>query len=318
MSVRWAFFGSDAIALSALADLAAQGRPPVLVVTQPDRPSGRGQRVQAGPVAAWAHGLGIPVLQPEKPDAALEASLRDAGVELALVMAYGHILRRTLLAIPRLGFLNLHTSILPAFRGAAPVAAAIASGATETGVTLMRIVPRLDAGAVIAVERVPVGDEDTTDLVEARLGLACVPLLRRTWDAVAAGTAVEVPQDDAAATSCRKLDKADSALDWAVPARVLARRINALHPWPGAAFEHAGVRIRCGLAVACAGSGAAPGTVLGMREGALAVACADGEARLLRLQRPGGRLLPAAEFLRGFALPEGAVLPSSPMRPLVG
>jgi len=213
----------------------------------------------------------------------------------------------------------LHTSLLPKYRGASPIQSAIASGERATGVTLMRIVRRLDAGPVADVEGVAIEALDTATDVEAKLGAACVPLLRRALPRLAAGALSFTPQDEAAATYCRKLAKEDGGLDLGAPARVLAARINGLFPWPGCAIEIAGQVVKLGLAdvAATVEAGGTPGEVLGHDADGLLVATGEGVLRLRRLQRPGGRLLPAAEFLRGFLVPAGSTLPSRAMPGLV-
>ncbi len=325
--LKLAFLGSDPIALPALDWLAGEGSRWAQVAaayTQPDRPAGRGQRTEPGPVKRWAEAHGIPVRQPEKltPDETewLAAQRFDA----ALVTAYGHILGDAFLGAPRLGTLNLHASLLPKYRGASPIQTAVASGERETGVTLMRIVRRLDAGPIADAERVLVGPLDTAPDVEARIATACVPLLARALPRFAGGELAFAEQDHVAATFCRRLAKEDGTLDFRAPAAVLAARINGLWPWPGCVITFAGITLRIGLADAVSPPGrvdpapAAPGLVLGADDDGLRVATGEGVLRLRRLQRPGGKALAAAEFLRGFPLPVGACLPSRPMTALVG
>jgi len=319
--LRIAFLGSDAIALPLLesltADPAAPGRV-VGVFTQPDRPAGRGQRAEPGAIKAWAIGRGLPVWQPERFDDAAREALAALRPDVALVMAYGHLLRDDVIATPRLGTLNVHTSILPRYRGASPIQTAIAAGETETGVTLMRIVRALDAGPVADVERVPIGPLETAGEIEARLAAASVPLVTRGLARLRDGTLSFVAQDDSRTTYCRRLAKDDAALDFHAPAAELAARIRGLYPWPGCAFPWGAGVIKVGLASALAGPwAAAPGTIVAAGEAGVDVATGDGGLRLLRLQRAGGRMLPAGDFLRGFALPVGAVLASRPMRPLL-
>ena len=320
------FLGSDPIARPLLDWLAGEGSATarlVAILTQPDRPAGRGQKVEPGPVKQWALAHGVPVRQPEKLTNGERAWLSAQQADVALVMAYGHILSEGFLAAPRLGTLNLHASILPKYRGAAPIQTAIACGERETGVALMRVVRQLDAGPVADVERVPIGPLDTAGGVEGRLAAAAVPLLARTLPRLAPGELVFREQDHATATYCRRLVKADGALDFTAPAAALAARINGLFPWPGCAVEIGGVPVKLGLADAMdqiAGPGhdrAAPGTVVGTDADGIQVATGQGVLRLRRLQRPGGRMLPAAEFLRGFPVPAGARLPSHPMPRLV-
>lgn len=291
----------------------------VAVFTQPDRPTGRGQKVAPNAIKQWGERRGLPVLQPDKLTESTQAELAALRPDLALVMAYGHILREAFIATPRLGTVNLHASILPEFRGASPIQTAIATGRRETGVTLMRIVRQLDAGPVAEVERVSIDPLDTAVEVEGKLAAACVPLLQRTLPALVQGRLEFNPQEDARATFCRRLVKADGVVDFADTAALVAARINGLFPWPGCAIEIAGQPVKLGLADALPASDnhVVPGTVLGADSEGLQVAAADGVVRLRRLQRPGGRMLPAEEFLRGFAVPAGTILPSQPMPPLV-
>lgn len=321
--LRLVFLGSDPIALPTLDHLAGtpEGRALVEVVavfTQPDRPHGRGQKLQAGPIKEWALAKNLPVFQPEKLGADDTARLREFGADVALVMAYGQLLKDDFIAAPRLGTFNLHTSPLPKYRGASPVTAAIASGDDETAVTFMRIVRKLDAGAIADHERVPIGAHDTTGTIEAALGRAAAPLTARCLAALREGRLRFAEQDETRVSYCRRLAKADGVLDFSQPAAVLARRINALLPWPGVSLDFAGAPLKLGLAEAApARESAAPGAVLDADRDAVVLATGDGVLRLLRLQRPGGKMLPAAEFLRGCPIPRGTVFVSQPMPPLV-
>jgi methionyl-tRNA formyltransferase len=320
--LRLVLLGSDTIALPLLDWLAGEGAAwaeMAAVFTQPDRETGRGQRVQANGIKLWAQARGLPVLQPEKLTEEVRLQFAALRADLGLVMAYGHILRDDFIATPRLGLLNLHTSLLPHYRGASPIQTAIAGGERETGVTLMRIVRRLDAGPIADAERVPIGPLDTAAEIDARLGQACVPLLRRALPRLVAGELTLTPQDEAAATYCRKLTKEDGALDFSAPAATLAARINGLFPWPACTAEINGQTVKLGLADAAEATeaGAPPGRVLGADAHGLLVTTGAGALRLRRLQRPGGRLLPAADFLRGFPVAPGTQLASRPMPALV-
>lgn len=324
--LRLIFLGSDPIALPLLEWLAGPGAGlarVVAVFTQPDRAVGRGQKVQANAIKTWALGRALPVLQPEKVTPEVREQQADFAPDVALVMAYGHILRDEFIATPRLGTLNLHTSILPKYRGASPIQTAVASGERETGVTLMRIVRRLDAGPVADVERIAIGPLDTAIEVEARLAAACVPLVARALPELVMGTLPFSPQDDAAATYCRKLVKEDGTLDFSARAADLAARVNGLFPWPCCAVEIAGQSIKFGQAdTAAAGLGMAaanpvPGEVFGADAGGLLIATGAGVLRVRRLQRPGGRMLAAGEFLRGHPIPTGTQLASHPMPALL-
>lgn len=321
------FLGSDPIALPLLNWLRGEGSGLAEVValfTQPDRPVGRGQKVQPNAIKMWAQSLGLPVFQPEKLTDAVRGDLAALGADVALVMAYGHILRDEFIVTPRLGTLNLHASILPRYRGASPIQSAIAHGERETGVTLMRIVRRLDAGPVADIERVPIAPHDTAIEIEAKLSGACVPLLARTLPKFREGNLEFIAQDEPAATYCRRLEKDDGVLDFAAPAQKLAARINGLFPWPACSVEINGQLVKVGLAEVgareiCHPMGDKPaGTVLPSDDKQLVVTAGDRECvRLLRLQRAGGKMLATAEFLRGFPVMAGTVLPSRRMPPLV-
>ncbi|MEI6860875.1 MAG: methionyl-tRNA formyltransferase [Verrucomicrobiota bacterium] len=338
--LKLVFLGSDAIALPLLnwlAPSAGSGRvveggahaQVVAVFTQPDRPVGRGQKVQPNSIKTWALAHGLPVLQPEKITPAVSAQLAAFAPDVALVMAYGHLLPDDFIATPRLGTLNLHTSLLPSYRGASPIQTAIAGGERETGVTLMRIVRELDAGPVADAERVAIAPHDTALEVETKLAAACVPLLARTLPAFAAGRLSFIEQNHAAATYCRRLTKADGTLDFTAPASVLAARINGLFPWPACSVEIAGQPVKFGSAETksaggppastseCGRAARAAGEILGHDAESLLIATGDGVLRVLQLQRPGGKMLPAAEFLRGCPVAAGTMVPSRPMPELI-
>jgi methionyl-tRNA formyltransferase len=318
--LRTVFFGSDAISLPLLEWLVGAGAAQVeliAVYTQPDRPVGRGQQVQANAIKSWAIARGLSVLQPEKITPEVREAYAATAPDLALVMAYGHILRDDFIAVPPLGTLNFHASLLPKYRGASPIQTAVACGERETGVSLMRIVRRLDAGPVADREAVCIDLMDTSLEVEQKLAAVCAPLLARALPALAAGTLAFIPQDEAAATFCRKLAKTDAALDFAAPAAVLAARINGLNPWPSSQVDFAGQSLKFGLADTVPGA-ALPGMVAGADTTGLLIGTGEGILRVRRLQRPGGRMLPAIEFLRGYPLPAGTVLGGGSLSNLVG
>jgi len=323
--LKLVFLGSDPIALPLLNWLAGEGRTVATIVavfTQPDRPVGRGQKITANEIKTWALARGLPVLQPEKLTDEVRAELAAFGADVALVMAYGHILRDAFIATPRLGTLNLHTSLLPKYRGASPIQTAVASGDRETGVSLMRIVRKLDAGPVADVERVAIAPLDTALDIEAKLAAACVPLVARGLPQLRDGVLAFSEQDESAITHCRKLAKEDGVLDFAAPAAVLAARVNGLFPWPACSVEFNGQPVKFGLADTSdisetAGSGRACGEVLGADADGLLIATASGVLRVRRLQRPGGRMLAAAEFLRGSQIPAGTAFVSRTMPALL-
>ena len=320
--LRLVFFGSDPIALPLLEWLAGEGKElaeVVAVFTQPDRPVGRGQKITANAIKTWALARGLPVFQPEKLTEEVRQQLVAIGADVALVMAYGHILKDDFIATPRLGTLNLHTSILPKYRGASPIQTAIANGEAETGVTLMRVVRKLDAGPLADVERVSIQKLDTAIEMESKLAAACVPLLARSLPKLRDGSLILVPQDENQATFCRKLTKEDGVLDLAEPAQLLAARINGLFPWPTCSVQISGQIVKIGLAgVSEEMSVSAAGTVVAAGASGLDLATGRGTLRLLKLQRPGGKMLSAADFLRGFSVALGTKLSSTPMKSLVG
>ncbi len=313
------FFGSDPIALPLLEWLAGDGAAVgqvTAVFTQPDRAFGRGQKIAANGIKTWALARGLPVYQPEKLTDNVRLQLAALSADVALIMAYGHILKQSFIDTPRLGTLNLHTSLLPKYRGASPIQTAVASGESETGVSLMRIVKQLDAGPVADAERVFIDAHDTALEIETKLSSACVPLLARALPKFSAGELVFVEQNHAAATFCRKLSKGDGVLDFEEPATTLAARINGLFPWPACSVEIAGQPVKIGLADVVDGSGT-PGEMLGADDKGLRVATGGGVVRFLRMQRPGGKMLGAGEFVRGFPVAVGTRLISWPMPALI-
>ncbi|MGZ0657656.1 methionyl-tRNA formyltransferase [Coraliomargarita sp. W4R72] len=307
------YFGSDAICLPGLQYLLEQGRDQctlAAVISQPDRRQGRGKKLQQNPVAEFASSNGIPLLQPEKPDAALADWLRAEGVALAFVMAYGHFLPKAVREAPTHGMLNFHGSLLPAYRGASPVETAIALGEDETGVCLMQVVKEMDAGSVADRERVGITAADTSPSVRAKVGEAVVPLLQRDLAAALQGELEFSAQDVSQATFCRKISKEDGALDFEQPAAAIDARLRAFTPWPGAYFDHGEIRIKVGqCSVGTSAAAAQPGEVLAVGA-TVEVATTDGVLCMHELQRPGGRMLPVSDFLRGYPIEVGEVLPS--------
>ena len=320
--LRLAFLGSDVIAIPLLDWLVGEGASQARIVgvfTGPDRPAGRGQEIRPNPVKAWAVGRRLPIRQPEKLDAAAREDLAAMNADVSLVLAYGQLLRDNFIDTPRLGTLNLHASLLPSYRGASPIQASIAAGDRETGMTLMRIVRELDAGPVAASERVPISPMDTAREVELSLAEAAIRLLSRTLPPLSAGTLIFQPQDRARATFCRRLHKSDGVLDFNSPAATLAARINALSPWPAVSIAINSQPIKFLQAEAVVRDATAePGTVLGADPEGLLIATGSSILRVRRLQRPGGKILAAQEFLRGFPIAAGTLLPSSAMPPLIG
>lgn len=305
------FFGSDAICLPILnAIMATPDRLNLrAVVSQPDRRQGRGKKMSSNPVAAWAKKNGIELLQPEKPGVELAQWMQQQSTAIALVMAYGHFLNRALREAPTVGMYNFHASLLPKYRGAAPIEWAIADGERETGVALMQVVQAMDAGEVAAVERVEIEPADVAAAVRDKVGQAVVPLFERCVQAglLRQELAFE-PQDAALATHARKLVKADGLIDFTLPVATVHNRIRAFSTWPGSFFNYQSVPIKVGRSEWRQTQHALKfGTVLSAGD-ALCVAVRGGIISFRELQRPGGRLLPAIEFLRGFSIGPGDLL----------
>jgi methionyl-tRNA formyltransferase len=313
--LRIVFFGTPAFAVPTLEALLGSSHIVVAVVTQPDRPRGRGHRPSDGPVKARALSAGVRVLQP----ASLKApeflpQLTALGADLAVVAAYGRILPESVLRAPRLGTINVHASLLPRHRGAAPIQRAVAAGDRETGVTIMRVVKALDAGAMLATIRRPIGDDETSVEVErdlARLGAA---LLVETVDRLAAGPIDEVPQDDSRATYAHRLTKEDGLVDWTRSAREIHNLIRGMHPWPNAYSFLGGRRLILlrSTVIAAAPAGVAPGTVLSARGDDLHVATGEGAVAVEAVQTEGARPMPTRAFLAGHRIEPGERFTSAP------
>jgi len=242
--LRIVFFGTPAFAVPSLEALIRSPHDVVAVVSQPDRPRGRGQQLQPTPTKVTAAAHGIPVIQPAriKEDAFLQ-TIRDHRPDLGVVVAFGRILPDALLAIPRLGMINVHASILPRYRGAAPIQRAVIAGDPETGVTIMRVASELDAGPTFAVARVPIPPDATSGEMEAVLAALGAEQLLPVVDALADGRAIETPQDHARATLAPKITKAEGAIDWSEPAAIVHNRVRGLQPWPLASTTLKGERL---------------------------------------------------------------------------
>jgi methionyl-tRNA formyltransferase len=305
--LRIVFFGTPAFAVPSLdALLLASPHTVVGVVTQPDRPRGRGHKLSDAPVKARAVDAGLPVLQPERmKDQAFLDALAAWGADLGVVAAYGRILTDAILATPRLGMINVHASLLPRYRGAAPVHRAVIAGETSTGVTIMRVVTALDAGAMFVKEHRPIAPDETSDEVERALAQIGARLLVGVVDQIARGHAVETPQNDAESTYAHRLTREDGAIDWSWPAARVHNLIRGLHPWPHAFSFVQGKRVIVRRsAVEAAGSGA-PGTILEADGDRLIVATGEDTLRILEMQAEGKRPMTAREFLAGHRLTVG-------------
>jgi methionyl-tRNA formyltransferase len=302
------FMGTPEFAATILAGLVEAGHRVQAVYTQPARPAGRGHRMQKSPVQELAERHHLPVHCPTKlRDAATQAEFAAIPADAAVVAAYGLILPAPVLHAPRLGCLNVHASLLPRWRGAAPLQRAILAGDGETGVTIMQMDEGLDTGPILLQEATPIGPRETAGGLGERLGRLGTSLMLRALDGVADGTLAPRSQPGEGATYAAKLRREEAWLDWRKPAAALERQVRAFDPWPGAYCLGRGERIRVLRAeVDAAAAPVAPGTIL---DDNLSVACGEGVLRPLTLQRSGRGALDVAAFLRGFALPSGTVLP---------
>jgi methionyl-tRNA formyltransferase len=307
--VRIVFFGSGAFAVPCLEALAASGHELAVLVTQPDREKGRGRQLSPPPLKPVAQALGIPVLQPPRvrePDArAAIAALRP---ELCVVVAYGQILPRALLEVPPRGMVNVHASLLPRYRGAAPIQWAIARGETVTGVSTMLLDEGLDTGPVLLQRELAIGPEETARELTPRLARLGAELLLETLARLAEGSLAPTPQDPALATLAPLLRKEDGRVDWGRPAQEIACRVRGFDPWPGVAAGFSGRSVRLvRVRVEPALPPVEPGTVVSADATGLVVACGSGTAlRLLEVQPESRRPMPAAAFAAGARLRPGA------------
>lgn len=306
--MRLVFAGTPEFAAAALKALIAAGHDIPLVLTQPDRPAGRGMKLKMSPVKELALVHGIPVAQSEnlKTEEARQL-IRDARADVMVVAAYGLILPQAVLDMPRLGCVNIHASLLPRWRGAAPIHRAIEAGDGETGITLMRMDKGLDTGDMLFRAALPILDSDTTGSLHdklAELGAREIVALLPKLDA---GRVDATPQDDALATYAAKVGKEDARLDWRLPALELDRRIRAFNPFPGAygLLDEAPLKIWRARPVAGAG---APGEILALDRQGIRVACGEGALEIVEVQKAGGKRLPVEAFLAGHELRVGTLL----------
>lgn len=312
MTLRIGFAGTPAFAEQALKAILMAGFKVAVVFTQPDRPSGRGMQLTPSPVKQLALAQQIPVEQPAslRPEAA-QALVRGYQLDVLVVVAYGLILPQAVLDMPRYGCLNIHASLLPRWRGAAPIHRAIEAGDRETGVCIMQMDAGLDTGGVVDEARLPIAVTDTTALLHDRLAALGAARIVAVLKKLAAGESqVAMPQPEAGITYAHKLEKQESLLDLKAGAAELDRKIRAYNPFPGAVL-HAGdkaIKIWGARIVEGAGVMGQPGSVLAADDAGVVVACGDGALCLEVLQAPGGKRLPAADFLRGHPLPMGTVL----------
>ncbi|MEE9273994.1 MAG: methionyl-tRNA formyltransferase [bacterium] len=312
--MRVVFLGTPEFAVPSLEALCASPLEVAAVFTQPDRPAGRGRRVTPPPVKVRALERGLEVRQPERVRA---RDLDPFAPDAVAVVAYGQILSRKFLEAPPRGVVNLHASLLPRWRGAAPIQRALLAGDRECGVCVMRVVPRLDAGPVLARRVLPIGERDTAEDLHDALAAAGGPLLAETLGRIEAGEAPGEPQDESLALYAEKLAKEEAPMDWSLSAEALDRQVRGLRPWPVAetswpGVESGRVRVWRALPLKNARSNPAPGEVAGLEDSeegrGVRVGAGAGDLLLLEVQPPGGRRMPAEDFFRGRPLPAGARL----------
>ncbi|MEO6972902.1 MAG: methionyl-tRNA formyltransferase [Rhodoferax sp.] len=315
--MRLTFAGTPEFACVALRQLHGAGHQVPLVLTQPDRPAGRGLKLQASPVKRFAQAKDIPVVQPRSlrldgryPDdaAAARAAIEAAQADVMVVAAYGLILPQWVLEAPRWGCLNIHASLLPRWRGAAPIHRAIEAGDGETGVTIMQMDAGLDTGDMVLVQSLPIMPHDTTGSLHDKLALLGARMIVEALDLASQGHLTPVPQPADGVTYAHKIDKHEAAIDWTQPAPVIARRIRAFDPFPGAASRLDGEIIKLWSSEIDSESSIPDkdsGTILSVNAGGVCIACGAGVLRVTELQRAGGKRLAVADFLRGFVLAPG-------------
>jgi methionyl-tRNA formyltransferase len=317
--MRVVFLGSGPIGLPALRWLAECGKNEgyslIGVVTQPDRPVGRGLQLLPGPIKEFARNLGVPILQPERlRESRAVADLAELKGDLFVVVAYGQILSREVLALPKMGVINLHASLLPRHRGASPIQAAILSGDEVSGMTVMHVVPELDAGDIILQKRIQLLPDETGGSLHDRLAELGAPALAEAMSLLAAGTASRTAQDSALVTYSGKLSKDSGRLNWSLAAEQLERQVRAFNPWPGSFSVLANaeqqpelVSVKIWRARVVGGRpGLQPGAILPSGEGRLVVACGEGALEILEAQLAGRKRLPVRDLLRGWKIAEGA------------
>ena len=304
--MKVAFAGTPECARVALAAIHSAGHEVPLVLTQPDRPAGRGLKLQASPVKQFAQAHGLPLAQPRSlrldgryPEdaAAARTALEQAAPDVMVVAAYGLILPPWVLAQPRRGCLNIHGSLLPRWRGAAPIQRAIEAGDAETGITVMQMDAGLDTGAMLLAEALPIAPTDTSATLHDRLAALGARLINQALALLAQGALQARLQPAEGVTYAHKIEKAEAAIDWRAPADVVERRLRAFDPFPGATAVLGGQPVKVWRGRVVPGSGV-PGQVLQAGEGRLVVACGQDALELLEVQLAGGRRIPAREFLQ--------------------
>ncbi len=302
--MRVVFMGTPEIAATCLEKVLADGFDVVGVYTQPDRPKNRGMKLAFSPVKELALKAGIPVFQPEsfREDGDVE-QLRALRPDVVAVVAYGRILPQRVLDIAPRGFVNIHASLLPAYRGSAPYQWAVLDGLRETGVTAMYLCREMDAGDIIDTVKTPIGENETAGELLDRLAVLGAGLLSQTLTAIHQGSAPRIPQDGRLATYAPMLDKTMCPIDWSGTAQQIHNKVRGLHPWPVATMELQGKKFKVHETRIVPGkSGAAPGTVLALTKTGLQIACGEGAVEIRSLQAEGGKRMAATDYFRGHPL----------------
>jgi len=294
---RIVFAGTPEFARESLRALVVANLRPVLVLTQPDRPAGRGRKLMPGPVKLYAQSEGLPLLQPVTlRDQSVVEALRNVQPDVLVVAAYGLLLPQSVLDIPAISCVNVHASLLPRWRGAAPIQAAILAGDQQTGISLMKMEAGLDTGPVYCMEAIDIGEQETAGELHDRLATLGGRLLADNFHAICSGRMHPVPQDDSAATYAGKISTAAAEIDWSRPAAVLARHVRAFNPTPGAWTTIGTERLKCWRAIPLEDVRGDAGQVVAAGAGGVVVACGEGGLRLEELQRSGRARVSAAEF----------------------
>ncbi len=309
--IRTVFMGTPEFALPTLEGLIAAGVDLCAVYTQPDRPKGRGKKLTPPPVKELARQHGIPVHQPARlRDPAAVEQLRTLAPDLIVVVAYGQILPKSVLDIPRYGCINVHASLLPRYRGAAPINRAVIDGEAMTGVTTMYMDVGLDTGDMLVKLSLPIGPQETAGQLHGRLAVLGREAMEETLRRLCAGTLERIPQDDEQSNYAPMLKKEEGRIDWSQSAEQIHNQVRGLDPWPGAYSVLNGETLKMAGTTPEPDDGAAPGTIVEASAKGVCIACGQGVLRVRELQLPGKKRLAAADFLRGYALPAGTRLES--------
>ena len=307
--MRIVFMGTPEFAVASLKRLVEDGHEICGVFTQPDKPKNRGMKLVFPPVKEFALSQGLPVFQPEsmKEESAVEL-LRSLKPELSVVAAYGQILPQEALQVPALGSINVHASLLPRYRGAAPINWAILNGETETGVTIMHMAKKLDAGDIVTVRRTPIDPNEDAETLFARLAELGAQLLSETIPLIESGAATRTPQDEAQSTYAPMLSRALSPIDWKRPSRVILDQIRGLIPWPVASTVLDGKTLKIYQAQPCKATNEVPGMMRAVK-GGIEAACGDGQSILITFLQPeGGKRMSASAYLNGRRIASGSYL----------